>query len=253
MSSKIKGMETQQTKQLSKKERKHLKQLEKMEKKKKTKRIKLYRGVFFWTFVALVIMGTIWGIIEIVKKNTNSFPINIQGLNDNDWIKGNRSAKVVIVEYSDFQCPACASYVPLLTKLLEDFKDDISLVYRHFPLPNHKNAKGAAYAAEAAGKQGKFWEMHNLIFEKQTEWSKEKNPDNLFENYARVLGLDTNKFSSDFKSEEIKNKVEESYQGAVILRLNYTPTFFLNGQKIENPRSYEDFKKIIQEKINENS
>ncbi|MBI4134401.1 MAG: thioredoxin domain-containing protein, partial [Candidatus Terrybacteria bacterium] len=125
-------------------------------------------------------------------------------------------------------------------------------VYRHFPLPNHQNAKPAAYAAEAAGRQGKFWEMHDMVFKNQEEWQGKRNADEIFITYAQTLNLDEDQFKTDFASREIKEKVDNAYRSATDLGLNSTPTFFLNGTKIANPRNYDELKSTITQAINEN-
>lgn len=94
-------------------------------------------------------------------------------ISPDDWVQGDRNSKVVLIEYSDFQCPACAAYFPIIKQLNEEFDGKIAFVYRHYPLVNiHPYAEPMARAAEAAGKQGKFWEMYDMIFSKQAEWSR---------------------------------------------------------------------------------
>lgn len=163
-----------------------------------------------------------------------------------DWVKGNAESQVTLVEYSDFQCPACGAYQPLVKQLMQEFGDKIQFVYRHFPLSQiHANAEGAAFASEAAGKQGKFWEMHDLLFANQAVWSKSPIAGQLFEKYASELGIDLAQFKTDVRSSEVKGKVRNDYLSGVAFGIEGTPTFFLNGKKLENPRSYEQFKAII--------
>ena len=121
----------------------------------------------------------------------------------------------------------------------------VKFAYRHFPLPQHKNAKLAATVAEAAGKQGKFWEMHDLIFQNQSDWSEDKNAAVIFAKYAQDLQLDLAKFQTDIADEEIKAKIENDYKSGVKAGVNSTPSFFLNGKKINNPRNYDEFKNAI--------
>lgn len=167
-----------------------------------------------------------------------------------DWKRGNDSAKAILIEYSDFQCPACGSYYSLVKALHEEFGDSLLVVYRHFPLSQiHANAEPACRAAEAAGKQGKFWEMHDLLFERQKEWSNDRNAAGTFAAYATALGLDTGRFINDFNSREVKEGVAADYESGFRAGIAGTPTFFLNGKKIQNPRSYEEFKKIISESL----
>jgi|SRR3990170_3400765 len=167
-------------------------------------------------------------------------------VNERDWVRGERQAKVTLIEYGDFQCPACADYAPIVKKLGEEFSQDLAIVYRHFPLVTiHDNAFAAALASEAAGKESKFWEMHDILYEKQEEWVKERDPKGKFAEYAESIGIDKDKFLAGFESTDIKKKVEEDNLSASRLRLNSTPTYFLNGEKIQ-PRGYEEFKEKIE-------
>ena len=129
----------------------------------------------------------------------------------------------------------------------------VRFAYRHFPLPQHKNAKLAATVAEAAGKQDKFWEMHDLIFQNQSDWSEEKNAAVIFAKYAQDLGLDLAQFQTDIASEEIKAKIENDYKSGVKAGVNSTPTFFLNGKKINNPRNYDEFKNAIEQALGQSN
>jgi protein-disulfide isomerase len=213
----------------------------------------LYRHLLVWLVVLVFIGSGIFGMIKLAfhqQQNLES-TVKVDAISTEDWVKGNRDAKIVLIEYSDFQCPACGFYFSILKKLSEEFGENIAIVYRHFPLFSiHPNAKAAAYAAEAAGKQGKFWEMHDLIFTNQDEWINKKNVDEIFIKYAQSLNLNIDQFKKDFSSKEIKQKIENSYKNALKLGLDSTPTFFLNGKKIPNPRNYEDFKNLIIENIN---
>lgn len=171
-------------------------------------------------------------------------------VSDPDWIKGKKDAKVVVVEYSDLQCPACAAYYPLTKELLKLYGEQIGFVYRHFPLRNiHSNAQISAQVAEAAGVQGKFWEMHDLLFERQAKWAEEKDPKPLFEGYAKELGLNVEQFKTDLESEKVASEVENDFQSGLKSGVNATPTFFINGKKIQNPRTFEEFKSIIEKEI----
>ncbi len=210
--------------------------------------------IVYW----LVIAGfAIAGVVIGVKSLNNSRPQNnssysqAAAISPNDWIKGKKEAKNTLIEYSDFQCPACGLYYPLLKQLSREFGENMMFVYRHFPLQQHKNAKPAAYASEAAGKQDKFWEMHDLIFENQDEWSAKSDDKakEIFIKYAGSLNLNIEKFKNDLNLEEINKKVESDFQSGLKLKVNATPTFFLNGEKLQNPRSYDELKNIIQQTI----
>jgi protein-disulfide isomerase len=216
---------------------------------------KLYRHLFVWLVVLVFIGNGIFAMIKLASRQQQNLKsaAEVDAVSAEDWIKGNRDAKIVLIEYGDFQCPACGFYFSVLKKLSEEFGENIAIVYRHFPLFSiHPNAKTAAYAAEAAGKQGKFWEMYDLIFSNQAEWSDKKNVDEIFVGYAQSLNLNIDQFKEDFSSKEIRQKIEDSYQNALRLGLDSTPSFFLNGKKIVNPRNYEDFKNIIIENMKKN-
>lgn len=162
-----------------------------------------------------------------------------------DRASGNASSTVTLIEYSDFQCPACASYSAIVKEIVKEYENRIQFAYRHFPLGQHKNAELAAHASEAAGEQGKFWEMHDMLFEKQKEWAESGDARTLFAGYAVSLDLNKEKFLGDIDSADIKNKVKDDYDSGFVAGVNATPTFFLNGTKINNPRDEAEFRAII--------
>ncbi len=169
-------------------------------------------------------------------------------ISETDHVRGKQDAKLTIVEFGDYQCPACGVYEPLIRQVTEDNKDILKVVFRHFPLIQiHQNALLGAKAAEAAGVQGKFWEMHEMLYDKQEEWSKGMNAHDFIMNYATTLGLNTKKFSEDLNSKVIEEKILAEFREGVKLGVQGTPTFFLNGKKIENPTSLEAFNKLILE------
>jgi protein-disulfide isomerase len=167
-----------------------------------------------------------------------------------DYIKGNKDATVTLVEYLDFECEACGAYYPLVKQLSEEFKNDVRFVNRYFPLPGHKNGMPAALAVEAAAKQGKYWEMHNLLFDNQKSWGEKQSPDPaIFEVYAQQVGLNMDQYKKDVKSKEVSERVNRDKTSGTQLGVNGTPSFFLNGEKIPNPKTIEDFKTFIQAAI----
>jgi len=170
--------------------------------------------------------------------------------NDNQS-KGSESAKINIVEFADYQCPACGQVYPTIKKLLDNYQGEIFFVYRNFPLPQHKNAILAAKAAEAAGNQGKFWEMHDKIFENQDFWAESDKALDSFLKYAKDLNLDVKKFEEDIKSNQILEKINRDINDGNDLGVNSTPTFFINQKKIVGYLSLEEFKKIIDQKLSE--
>lgn len=172
------------------------------------------------------------------------------GVEDKTFVKGNTEASVAIVEYSDFQCPACATFVPLVNEIIAEYGDQVSFEYRHFPLISiHSYAVPAALAAESAGQQDKFYEMHDLLFENQSVWSNSGTPLVYFNQYAEQLGLDVDLFKQHMRSSILDQKIEESFNEARELGLSGTPTFFLNGERMQFD-TYEDFINQIEVAIN---
>jgi protein-disulfide isomerase len=160
------------------------------------------------------------------------------------------SSGVVLTEYGDFQCPACGQYYPVVKQLEQDFKGVVTFQFRHLPLTQiHPNALIAARAAEAAGIQGKFFEMHDKLYESQQAWQSSTNPTPLFETYAKELGVDMTKFTADMKSEKTNDTVQADRADAQKKGYSSTPTFELNGKKIENPQKYGDFKKLLEDAV----
>lgn len=155
--------------------------------------------------------------------------------------------KAVLVEFGDFQCPACASYHTLTKQLKTEFKDNLTYVFRNYPLSQHKYSRVSAFAAEAAGKQGKFWEMSDLLYENQNDWSLSTDAEAIFRDYAKTLGLDLTKYNTDVNSEDIKKRVERDYSDGNALGISSTPTFYLNAAKLGSIRGYDEFKKIVQD------
>lgn len=176
-------------------------------------------------------------------------PFELGVLHPLDNVKGAATSPVVFMEYSDFQCPACRAYYPLMRELMQEYGERVTFVYRHFPLTGiHANAEFAARAAQAAGKQGKFWEMHDLLFEKQDEWANVGDItklESLFDSYASLAGISIEQFNADWTSRDVKDFVAAERLHAVKSGLQGTPSFFLNGKQIQNPSSVQEFKTQI--------
>ncbi len=163
------------------------------------------------------------------------------------YTKGNRDAKVSLVEFGDFQCPACAAAHPLVEQLLAYYKDnpDVNFVFRHFPLPQHQFALLSAESVEAAGAQGKFWEMYDLLYTNQNAWVSSSDPLSIFVEYANQLKLDVNRFKNEVQQNKYNQSISDDQQQGLALGINSTPTFFLNGNKMVGIQSLEDFKARI--------
>ena len=158
--------------------------------------------------------------------------------------KGPETAPVTLVEFSEFQCPYCARFAPTLKRLEETYKENIRIVWKHLPLPIHKDAVGAAVAAEVAGKQGRFWEFHDRLFDDQ----KKLGPDDL-KQHARDLGLDMDRFDADRANGEHQKRVDADVAEAKALGILGTPGIFINGRFVQGAQPYEVFANIIDEEL----
>ncbi len=231
---------------LTKREKRELaKQKKAQEATKQDLRLKIKKVVSI--LLLLIIIGFVgYKVLNWFKTpSANTSKENVLFVKDDDWVKGNPNAKVTLIEYADFECPACAIYSDeILGKLAADYGDNLKFVYRHFPLPQHTKAVDAAKAAEAAGKQGKFWEMGELLYKNQSDWSDGNLKDKLF-SYAQNLGLNTDQFSQDLTSESIQKSIKDNESEAYLLKINETPTFYVNGKKANINNGYDDLKKSI--------
>ena len=148
-------------------------------------------------------------------------------VNSSDHIQGNANAPVELVEYGDYQCSHCGRAYPIIKRIQQQMGNQLKFVFRNFPLAeSHPDAMNAALAAEAAALQGKFWQMHDIIYENQQALQEED-----LMNYAAQIGLDEDQFAADFGKEEVEQKVEDDFESGVRSGVNGTPSFFINGEK----------------------
>lgn len=152
-----------------------------------------------------------------------------------DQVYGNKSSEVVVIEYGDFQCPGCGAAYPQIKTIKEEYKDQIAFIFRNYPLTTiHPNALAASTAAEAAGLQGKFWEMHDKLYENQNAWSSidASKRTGVFTDYAKDIGLDTDKFATDLKDPKIAAKIRRDQAFGKKLNVDSTPTVYLGSEKL---------------------
>lgn len=196
--------------------------------------------------IIMLLLGYYFYASSTTPGITTTEPVVIK---QTDHVKGAKDGKVTLVEFGDFQCPACGAFEPIVRQVMADNKDTLKFSFRHFPLTQiHKNALLAAKASEAAGLQGKFWEMHDILYDKQEEWGEALNAREFIMVYATTLKLDTKKFSADLESKALEDKILAEFKEGVKLGVQGTPTFFINGKKVEdNPRNLADFNKMIKE------
>lgn len=214
------------------------------------------KSVVIWVAVAIAVLGGIYGLTYLAETSPaaqggaagNLGPI--PPVTASDWSLGNPNASTTLIEYGDFECPVCSEYAPLLSQLIQQFGSQVHFVYRYFPLEMiHPNAAISAAAAQAAGEQGQFWPMHDLLFKNQNDWASQSQADaqKTFEGYAQGLGLNVAKFAADMNSASTTALIARYYNDDLKMGLGYTPTFILNGKLIQNPQSYDAFAQILQQ------
>ncbi len=194
------------------------------------------KTIIIFVAVILGLLGGVGALLTQFGQSSEDPIVDIAG--EKKHVKGPSTSSgqglVTLVEFSDFQCPACLSVQAPLEQILKKYEGKIEFIYRHFPLTTiHKNAQLASQAAEAAGLQDKFWQMHDKLFVAQSEWSALGDPKEKFVNYAAEIGLDKDKFVNQLESQEVKDMVAVDILAATRYRLTGTPTFFVNGIKTE--------------------
>ncbi len=201
-----------------------------------------------WAVFIVIVVAVIGGMVYMAKqdkldvsdvdKNKVAGVLAAEDRNGNieEHVLGKKDAKVVIVEYGDYQCPGCSTAAPKAKAVAEKYKDNVALIFRNFPIPSlHPNARAAAAAAEAAALQGKFWEMHDLIYANQNTWSQATTNDRteIFLGYARQLTLNEEQFKTDLSSAEITKKINFDVAIARQVGVTGTPAFYVNGELAE--------------------
>lgn len=165
-------------------------------------------------------------------------------------VEGQGKSGVTLVEYGDYQCPFCEQYYPVVKQIQSEFNDQIFFQFRNFPLVSiHQNAFAGARAAEAAAAQGKFWQMHDLLYENQSQWSESSDPIPFFKQYAQQLGLNAGRFNKDYASSKVNDAINADMAAGNKLKINGTPTFFLDGKQINVSASVGSFEPQIKDAI----
>lgn len=213
-----------------------------------------------WIIFTVVVLGLFGGIIWLGKSNeSSSFEgdatkiINAAPIADH--VLGTEAQKVTLIEYGDFQCPACAKMYPAVHDLTTKYGDKLTFIFRNFPLTqNHANALAAATAAEAAGLQGRYYDMYDMLYQTQPSWQSlgVSERTTVFQNYAEQLGLDVEKFKADLSSKDISEKINRDRStGKGAFKVEGTPTFILNGQKVDGAVAVdaEKLTKLVEDEI----
>jgi protein-disulfide isomerase len=194
-------------------------------------------GVLVAVIVAVVLMSQRAATDAGAQPNANAAatptgPRQVASGAPDPYERGGAKASVTLEEFSDFQCPACGGLEPGLRRVVKDYGERVRLVFRNYPLPMHRYAFQAARAAEAAGQQGKFWEMHDALYDNQKEWSDSMEPRVQFDSYATRLGLDVQRFKADIERQDLADRIKADVQRGNSLNVRGTPTVYLNGREL---------------------
>jgi protein-disulfide isomerase len=188
----------------------------------------------FWGVIAVVVLVLV-GIFAFSGHNdSKSSSSKSSSTKPTQHIEGQGKSGVTVVEYGDYQCPYCGEAYPVIKEAVTNLDDQIYFQFRNFPLQNvHQNAFAAARAAEAAGLQNKFWEMHNALYENQNQWSSLSNPVPFFDKLAKQVGLDVDRFKTDYVSSTVNNLINADMAAGTKLGVQATPTFFVDGKQTD--------------------
>jgi protein-disulfide isomerase len=162
-------------------------------------------------------------------------------------IRGPENASLTLVEFGDYQCPSCGAYHPLVKEILNRYPQQLRLEFHHFPLVTiHPNSLLASKAAEAAGEQGHYWEMHDALFDHQREWADSPNAEPIFIALAGRFGLDINRFMQAIRSPQVQDRILKDVERGNNAKVEAVPTFFINGEQVHVKLSMEDFVQVIE-------
>jgi protein-disulfide isomerase len=205
----------------------------------------------FWAVIIVVILGFV-GILALTgnKSNSNSGKSSSSIGTLTQHIEGQGKDGITLVEYGDYECPFCGEYFPTVKAIQAEYDQQIFFQFRNFPLINiHQNAFAGARAAEAAALQNQFWQMHDILYENQSQWTGATDPTTFFDQYATQLGLNLTQFKSDYASGKVNDLINADMAEGNKLNIQGTPTFFLDGKEIQVADSASAFEKLINAEI----
>ena len=220
--------------------------------------MKRYLPIVIVIGVALTTLGSGTLLYRAKRQQLKNIPESESVLaktnTDSAHIRGNPDAPVTLEEFGDFQCPPCGKFSEFVEELLKEYNSRLRLVFRNFPLSGHEHAREAALAAEAAGLQGKFWEMHDTLYREQETWTKAPNVRELFESYAGTIGLNVDQFKKDVDGDKARERVDSDRALADFLGVKATPTLFINNRPVDpKDKNPEGVRAAINAALNEKS
>jgi protein-disulfide isomerase len=207
----------------------------------------------FWAVIAAIVVVLV-GVFMLTGNKDEDKNSNSSGQTTNH-VQGTSEAGVKLVEYGDFQCPYCQQYHATVKEALAAYEGKVSFQFVNFPLTSiHQNAFAASRAAEAAGKQNKYWEMHNMLYENAdpsgaSGWVASNSPTNFFKQFAKSIGLNAEQFDKDYASTAVNNAIQADMAAGRKLKVEATPTFYLDGKKVTIGNTVDDFKKAFDQAI----
>ena len=210
----------------------------------------------FIVVVVLAVVAAAYFSNGSSTSTSNFVSTTVPAITSADHITGDASSKVSVIEYGDFECPACGEWEPLVEQLRQTYGTRVEFVFRNFPLYQiHPFAMIGAQAAEAAALQGKYWEMHDLLYKNQAQWTANTSlapadvVSQFFNGYAQSLGLNVTQFDSDINSSAVQARVQRDITTGNAAKVNHTPTFFVNLQQIPNPTGLTQFEQVIDQAL----
>jgi NhaA family Na+:H+ antiporter len=222
--------------------------------------MKRFLPIMMIVVVLVAALGVTWMLLRSSRQTTNANA----NANTADpgaeppgavppHVRGNPSAPVTVEEFADFECGACGGYYPELKKIESEFGENLRVIFRENPLvPMHRHALLAAQAAEAAGLQGRFWEMHDMLYENQTKWKDALDLVPIFVDYAKQIGLDTDRFMKDLNGEAVAQRIFQDGKRSHAWGINSTPTFFVNGKEAKDDNyKPEGLREMIRQALRE--
>ena len=216
--------------------------------------LKKYLPTILIVLVILIVVGFV--VRALVSPDSQPAQTQTKGKVDITALKnggsvGDPNSKVVITEFGDYQCPSCGLWHPYIKDtIIPQYSNKALFVFKNYPLKMHKNAQAAAQAVESASLQGKFWEMHNMVYDHQADWSNSNDPNSVFEKYASQIGLNVDTWKKDRESDKVRNLIKNDVAIGDQLGLPGTPSFLINGV-LQQPKSFEDFKNAIDQAISQ--